>query len=494
MTPKWIRLATLGIGLLWTYLLLVLSLGNSVLGFHVQLRYLAPAIVASFLGIYGVVSWVDRQCLVSPTGLKGLTVASIATLVSLLAGDIGYSVYLNLNAMGNPYKDPYDLYYLATDPHVSMPKGLPHRYFPTEKNFRIHKPNVTVKFLMYGDLYYPRLLDSPTVVNSVLKLRYILNSIDEHGFRESTPLKRAHIFALGDSFTYGVGTDQNETWVEVFERTSGEPTYNLGVSGNSLKQQLMILEYMLRTKPDTMTIRQLLWMIFEGNDLEDSFETLRPIQIQEKDTLSRLFDDTIIDTLTSIPFAIRNQSVLNRLKAKQVTFTPPFKDTGGKDPYVVDGTEFMRPLYYSKQYGYRLFYTPYIERVSESRSYVANHPHRPLLKKTFDEMASLSKNYGFKVTILIAPSAARLYGPYFEEFPSISREPHFINYVENLSHKLGFDVINLYRMMQPYAKDELLYWRDDSHWNERGHEVVADIISKYVTIAERGTNQETESE
>lgn len=51
-------------------------------------------------------------------------------------------------------------------------------------------------------------------------------------------------------------------------------------------------------------------------------------------------------------------------------------------------------------------------------------------------------------------------------------EPHFIHYVEDLSHQTGFDVVNLYHDLQPYAERELLYFRDDDHLNERGSEIV----------------------
>ena len=93
-------------------------------------------------------------------------------------------------------------------------------------------------------------------------------------------------------------------------------------------------------------------------------------------------------------------------------------------------------------------------------------------------MANLSRTKGFEVTVIIAPTDIRLYYPYFENAPRIPGESQFINYVETLAKGLGVKTINLSRLMRPYAKDELLYWRDDSHWNERGNEIVAEIIAK----------------
>ncbi len=67
-----------------------------------------------------------------------------------------------------------------------------------------------------------------------------------HGFRETTSLAATKIFGLGDSFTLGWGVRQNEIWVERLEKEMQQPIYNLGVSGLSPKQELMLLEYMLQ--------------------------------------------------------------------------------------------------------------------------------------------------------------------------------------------------------------------------------------------------------
>jgi lysophospholipase L1-like esterase len=372
---------------------------------------------------------------------------------------------------------------------------MPRRYYPTEKNFKLHKPSVTMELEAYGDLYYSKLMASPTVANSVLKLRRLRYSIDELGFRETTPLGQARIIVLGDSFTYGVDTSQDKTWVELLEQAIKEPVYNFGVSGTSPKQELMLLEYMLTAKSQQLRIRHLLWMIYEGNDLEDSYETLRQAQagmdLMKRD-FTNMFKGTLVNTLASIPATIKNQSVINRLMDGHLVFVLPFRTTGNGDPYIVDGMRLAYPFYYSKQYGYRLFVPQEIERACKSESYVLSHPNRGLLDRTFEDMVSLTQKYGFKVTVLIAPSASRLYAKYFENFPTISEDPYFINFVEKLSRMKGFDVINLYQKMQPYAKESLLYWRDGSHWNERGHEVVAEIIAKHFVNLQPGLTDQSD--
>jgi len=483
MPPQLVLTVTLGTGLLWIYFMIVTMLGHTIFEIYIRVIHLIPMMAASLVGIYWIVRLMCRSQLISPTRMKGLTVLSIALLFSLVTSDIGYSIYLNVSN-SNEVEDSFS--YSLIDRQLWTVESIPLRYFPTEKNFRIHKPNVTIKSVVYGDLYRPRLMASPTIVNSILESRQVSSHIDKQGFRKTIPLKQARIFALGDSYTFGVSVTQDKIWVEQLQRMLEEPIYNLGVSGHSPKQQLMLLEYLLKVNTTSLNIRHLLWQISESNDLEESYEVLSSVHLPDQYSLSNIFRGTLVDLLRSIPPRIQEQSIIHRLIAGRVGLGLPRRVNGDKDPYMVDGTRLTVPLYHSTQYGYRLFYPPYIERAGESESYVSSHPNRRLFDETFRDMASLGKKYGFKITVLVAPSAPRLYGQYFENFPPISEEPYFIKYVEKLAHYVAFDVINLYSMMQPYAKKELLYWHDDTHWNERGHQVVAEIVAKHYAGTQTG--------
>lgn len=55
------------------------------------------------------------------------------------------------------------------------------------------------------------------------------------------------------------------------------------------------------------------------------------------------------------------------------------------------------------------------------------------------------------------------------------------NFVTQLSNDQGFDMINLYPLLQPYAREEALFWRDDSHFNNRGNEIVAQLIAAHLS-------------
>jgi hypothetical protein len=293
-------------------------------------------------------------------------------------------------------------------------------------------------------------------------------STDERGFRETTPLHHARIFALGDSFTFGQSTHQDKIWTEVLERRIAMPVYNLGISGTGPKQHLMLLEWMIQTRFIRPEIEHLLWMIYEENDLEDSYKSLRdelaPDAPQKR---VHAFQGTIVEPFLAFPINLKKESVINRLRTGNIKL--------GSARYSPEAA-----IYRSAQFGQHFFYPPGLKRLGESQVYVVNHPNRTILDQTFRDMKTLAENQGFDVTVLLAPSSGRLYGQSFEDFPPVSNQPHFINYVLDLAQSMGFDTVDLYQLLQPYAQEELLYWRDDVHWNERGNQVVGELVAENV--------------
>lgn len=75
------------------------------------------------------------------------------------------------------------------------------------------------------------------------------------------------VFFLGDSFTFGLGVDEGETFPDFLNRSAAgadSDFFNLGVPGYAPDQQLILLEDLLSYRPDT-----LVWVIYLGNDMLD---------------------------------------------------------------------------------------------------------------------------------------------------------------------------------------------------------------------------------
>ena len=62
-------------------------------------------------------------------------------------------------------------------------------------------------------------------------------------------------------------------------------------------------------------IRHLLWMIYEGNDLEDNYETLRAA---EEHALRDLFAGTVLEHLLMLPLTTRDEAIINKLQNGQI--------------------------------------------------------------------------------------------------------------------------------------------------------------------------------
>lgn len=454
------------------YPLDILLLDETVLGIQIgftEIVFLALIVSAV---VYLGIRWTTGRQWISPKRLQRAGLVAVISVFSILVIDIVYSLHFNATV---PRQRVDILRFI--DPHHLIAEVFPVLYYPTEKNFRIHKPDQLMQTEHYGAFYSPELMKSRTLADSVFQLKRLRISIDEHGFRETTPMSQAEIFSLGDSFAFGWGVEDGRTWVDLLERAIGEPIYNLGVHDASPLQELLILQYVLENQVDARNIRHLLWMIFEGNDLEDSYDTHRPGYLQNRVTLGDLFEGTLVARIREIPYAIKRESIIDRFRTGRIKFSFSLDRSNRRDPFEVDGVKLVIPLYRSPRFGYMLFYSLYMERAAQPRSYVMKHPNRPRLDQVFRDMASMSARYGFRVTVIIIPTPNRLYAPYFDGFPAISPEPHFIDYVADLSREMGFDTIDLYDSFRPYAGRELLYFRDDDHWNERGNEVVAELIA-----------------
>jgi hypothetical protein len=224
-----------------------------------------------------------------------------------------------------------------------------------------------------------------------------------------------------------------------------------------------------------MHVERLLWMLYEGNDLENSYAGTREVEAATGLGLGGMLRGTVVQSVGSLPGRVRTQSVLRRLVDGELTFrSPDASSRGGR--YQIDGVSLPVPLYHSRRWGYRLFNPDDVFGASVPREYVTRHPNRPLLEQAMRDMRALGDRYGFKVTVITAPTDARLYGADFEGMPAPSATSYFADLVTEQARTLGFDVIDLVTLLQPFARSEMLYYRDDHHWNARGNEVAARVI------------------
>ena len=158
-------------------------------------------------------------------------------------------------------------------------------------------------------------------------------------------------------------------------------------------------------------------------------------------------------------------------------FTGWFKPDGAGALRLPDRVRGMDPLRLREQ----------VERAHASESYVARHPHRGCVATAFGEMGSLAREYGFGVTVVVAPSAVRVYAPHVDDLEAPLADPHLIHALLAHARDAGFATVDLLDAFAPHAAGdprELLYFRDDDHWSPRGHAVVAGILAGHLAGAD----------
>lgn len=89
---------------------------------------------------------------------------------------------------------------------------------------------------------------------------------DAAGYRNPEALAQAEVVALGDSQTWGVNAEMDETWPARLEQLTGQRVYNMGRGGYGIVQYRYQLEDALRLRPDWVVVA-----LYLGNDIYDAY-------------------------------------------------------------------------------------------------------------------------------------------------------------------------------------------------------------------------------
>ena len=450
---------------IWGYLVAVLFSGGRIGGIRVS-----GAVVLGLVALGGAMLSALALRL-SEERRRNLLALCLSLLFAFLVVDTAYAIWINLQTDDRAAQADERL----NDPHVWHGELFPRSYYPSDRAFTLYKPNVRVEGVIYGEFYERRMLESPTLVRDALRLRPLVYTIDANGFRNRLPIHQSKLWALGDSYAMGYSTTEGLTWTDRFGELTGRSIYNVGVSGTGPGLQAQVLEHLLRKGKDGARPERLLWMVFEGNDLENSYAERRSLP-PARTGFRALLGDTFIGDLLSLPSTIRRRSVIGRLLEGELRLKPP-RAASREDPNQIDGVPLATPVYHSERRGYCMFNPVHIDAATKGEDYVLSHPNRPALDRAFERMRSLGEEFGFRVTVMVAPSAPRVQARDFPQMPQPTSVPHFIRYVEGLAKRTGFEWIDLLGALNADESGEMLYYCDDHHWNERGNDVVARILA-----------------
>ncbi|MCC2642515.1 MAG: rane protein of unknown function [Nitrospira sp.] len=283
---------------------------------------------------------------------------------------------------------------------------------------------------------------------------------DARGFRNDTVPNPIDLIVLGDSFAAGVGVTQSGTFAHALATSLHRPVYNLSYPGGPYDQYVnfSIEVASLGLKPGA----ELIWTLFTGNDLEDAAG-----DTWDMDALPwrKGFSSWLVEYRTfrdRSPLRQAWNAVRSRWKgiAKEVIVRR-----------LPDGRDM-------------LFYSPQEAWGTRPREKVERHSNFPRIVKTLLAMKETVSRMGVHMTIIILPTKGEVYH-WILSTASSDREERssgFANALLNVCDQLALRCRDSRAYLTGEARrlfensHELLWWRDDTHLNERGHHAVAAMI------------------
>lgn len=446
------RLAATGTAFVFAYLTLAL---HSLWPVTFRLLYWLP-VAAGFSILCAVVARRRRNgtAVLSSRVAIPLMFGMWATLIAFLAADLAYGVYYNRSVIPQQ-ADELD----RNRPELAVLEfnaSLPRM---TRDNLNFYKPGFTVSATVYGDLLTARDLESPVIREHLCEFRTFDLDIDEHGCRSSIPRSDARAVLLGDSFAFGASIQSELSFAGLLNR-DGRQCCNLGHPGTGLVDHYAYLAGAMQDGSLPQQLDWIIWSVFEGNDLEDSRDP------GGTGPVSSVVEGTLPGVAVSVLETIRDRSVLSRALSGELYLM------SSDSHRVSDGVHLRGALYDSTALGRRLFYPPFLARVQLPENYVVEHPNLPRIERTFRDMRTLAEKAAARVVVVLIPSAPRVHGPHFDDFPALE-EPHFLNFIRAQAEQNGFEIVDLLTAMKQESGQKLFYFRDDTHFNRQGHALTA---------------------
>ena len=293
----------------------------------------------------------------------------------------------------------------------------------------------------------------------------------------------ARLVVLGDSFVWGFGVEEGETFAEVLARSTGAEVVNAGVSGYGPDQCLLSWKrHAAGWTPDRVAL-----FVTLANDLDDISATQRygyrkPAFRLEEDGTLQLTGVPVprVDWAAAAqlpPLRIR-QNRLSRLLARSALFAlttdalartawagPPLEATGMVATGGADGAMslHLRPAPPEVEQQWRLF--------------------GAILCALQDDVAS----HGARLTVVAIPAADEVYEDRWERriahFPlepgTVLDRTEPVRRLTALAQGAGAETIDLLPALRDAGRsDRRLYYAVNHHWTASGHRLVAEVLAK----------------
>jgi hypothetical protein len=412
---------------------------------HVFGRYTIHRFAALSVLSYAALS--ALYCLALPragTALRAAQCALAGFVVFLLIGCLELLVAARVADFRKLFAPPDSVLFTRVKPWQNPSNLL------DPELIHIHRPNQRLVGHTSGDLV--PVLGIATERKHAIDVRY-----DSRGFRNETDITTAPLVILGDSFVEAGLVPAEELLSSRLARQLGADVANLGQSGYSPQQELLVLKrFGLPLRPKVV-----FWLFFEGNDLLDVARYERLMESWASGPpavpfLDRSFSKNILLALARLTEPrLRVDSENARRRRGHFTLA---RDDAERNMYFV--------------------YTaaPLAEEELDS------------LRKAQDILRDASRRCdeaGARLVLVFVPTKFRVYGAHCRFEPdALPREWHDNDLPQRLETWARSEQIPYLDLTGPLrrkaAEGELVFFTDDGHWNGLGNHVATDAIVRFM--------------
>lgn len=330
-----------------------------------------------------------------------------------------------------------------------------------------YHPNRDFTYSRYGDL--SDLLAAPQLVRRYGLLREYHIRTDSRGFftPPGSSLENSKFVVAGDSFTLGASAE--ETLAGLIVSAPGQTrgsAYSLGAPVNNILSFLILYPPLVNPPPTPR--RHLIIVLCKRNLTADLYSNYlaqyspMPSELKRKLLIYRIkkyLPDRLFDRM-------RDRSRLIIYTNRIVTSLKLSMGIAEDQPRIIVGGDDV--LFYSNDVYFWKKEHPKdeIQRIGDSISFLNNE----------------AAKRGFKMLLVMVPDKSDVYPELLPEELRPAGDPTE-KYFEGIASELqsrNVSAVNLLPIFRSAAKNKMLYFKDDTHWNIDGKKIAVNSILYYI--------------
>lgn len=333
-----------------------------------------------------------------------------------------------------------------------------HEKFIVKKG--IYQKNIDSEMMMaHGDIVAIDVCNNKDEVKEKRLQKFIT---DENGFRnDNVKISDADIILVGDSFIAGSSNTQENTPANILSKFSKKKVYSITVISDPEDYELHLINYIDKLKPEV----EILLFYFGGNDFKYELKNYKNLNFNNFNSdylkfkirfgyerLERNKDKIFIEILKSLydknyfyqKIRPQSQRLFKKILAQ-------WTNSCDVKYYEINGN----------LVGFA--YLPVIDYQSVSTHIIRNKEILNKIKKIF-----------------YIPTKYSVYNEFIAN-EVLNNDAY--NYLKKSYKSNNIEIIDLTKFLQKEAKKNLkkndfIFWKDDTHWNEKGISLVMEYISR----------------